>query len=170
MCSPSVETWAEVFTHWTLLLIISNGHFSHWSASELQLWKQWRGFSTGHLGIKRHLNITMLANSFSTVPSRVNLVDWGRIVRDLEAIIVLVLLVFNFILHKSHHILTLFRSRFRDSVTATLWPWDSKQLPKHSRKHNGNACSRVLRKYPPRCTGRTTAGPKLFPEALLTPC
>ena len=39
---------------------------------------------------------------------------------DLETIIVPVLPTFSFIAHRSHHTLTLFRSRFIDSVTATL--------------------------------------------------
>ena len=50
--------------------------------------------------------------------------DWGCIVRDLETIIVLVLLAFNFIPQRSHHSLTLLRSRIRDSATATLTPGD----------------------------------------------
>ena len=40
-------------------------------------------------------NITRSSDSFSTVPPIVNKGDWGRIVRDLEIIIVLVLLAFN---------------------------------------------------------------------------
>ena len=43
-------------------------------------------------------NITRSSDSFSTVPPIVNRRDWGCIVRDLETIIVLVLLAFNFIL------------------------------------------------------------------------
>ena len=56
-------------------------------------------------------NITRSSDSFSTVPPIVNGGDWGCIVRDLETIIVLVLLAFNFIPQKSHHSLTLPRSR-----------------------------------------------------------
>ena len=48
--------------------------------------------------------------------------DWGCIVQDLETIIVLVLLAFNFIPQRSHYSLTLPRSRIRDSATATLTP------------------------------------------------
>ena len=51
----------------------------------------------GHLNIKRHPNMTRSADSFSTVPPRVNGVDWRWTVRDLETIIVLVLLAFSFI-------------------------------------------------------------------------
>ena len=40
-------------------------------------------------------NITRSSDSFSTVPTIVNRGDWGCIVRDLETIIVLVLLAFN---------------------------------------------------------------------------
>ena len=42
------------------------------------------------------------------------------IVRDLETLIVLILLAFNFIGQRSHHSLTSLMSRFRDSVTVTL--------------------------------------------------
>ena len=62
--------------------------------------------------------ITRLSDSFSTV------VLWGCIVRDLETIIVLLLAAFNFIPQRSHHSLTLPRSRIRDSATATLTPGD----------------------------------------------
>ena len=44
--------------------------------------------------------------------------------RDLETIIVLVLLAFSFIPHRLHHTLALFRSRFIDYETATLSPGD----------------------------------------------
>ena len=43
---------------------------------------------------------------------------------QLETIIVLVLLAFNFIPQRSHHSLTLPRSRIRDSATVTLTPGD----------------------------------------------
>ena len=66
--------------------------------------------------------ITRSSDSFSTVPPIVNEGYWGCIVRDLETIIVLVLLAFNFILQRSHHSLTFTRSRLRDSATATLSP------------------------------------------------
>ena len=49
----------------------------------------------------------------SVVPPIVNGGDWGCIERDLETIIVLVLLAFNFIPQRSHHSLTLPRSRIR---------------------------------------------------------
>ena len=51
--------------------------------------------------------------------------DTGCIVRDLETIIVLLLLAFNFILQRSHNSLTLSRSRIGDSATVTLTPGDS---------------------------------------------
>ena len=44
--------------------------------------------------------------------------------RDLEIIIVLVLLTFNFIPQRSHQSLTLPRSRISDSATVTLTPGD----------------------------------------------
>ena len=56
--------------------------------------------------------------SFRTVPPIVNRGDWGFIVSDLETIIVL--LAFNFIPQKSHHLLTMPRSQIRHSATLTL--------------------------------------------------
>ena len=64
-------------------------------------------------------NITRSSDAFSTVPRIVNVGYWGCIVSDLETIIILVLLALNFITQRSHHSLTLPRSRFRDSATAT---------------------------------------------------
>ena len=61
-------------------------------------------------------NITRSSDSFSTVLPTVNGCDWGCIVRDLETIIALVLLTFNFIPKWSHHSLTLPRSWIRNSV------------------------------------------------------
>ena len=49
---------------------------------------------------------------------------WGCIVHDLETIIVLVLLTFNFIPQRSQDALTLMRSQFRDSATVTQIPGD----------------------------------------------
>ena len=69
-------------------------------------------------------NITRSSDSFSTVPRIVNGGNRGCIVRDLETIIVLVLLTFNFIPQRSHHSLTLPWSWFRDSATVTLTPGD----------------------------------------------
>ena len=43
--------------------------------------------------------------------------------RDLETIIVLVLLAFNFISQRSHHSITFTRSWLRDFATETLTPW-----------------------------------------------
>ena len=68
--------------------------------------------------------ITRSSDSFSTVPPIVNGGDWGCILRDLETIIVLVLLAFNFIPQRSHHSLTLPWSSIRDSATTTLMPGD----------------------------------------------
>ena len=44
--------------------------------------------------------------------------------RDLETIIVLILLSFNFTPQRSHYSLTLTTSRLRDSATVTLTPGD----------------------------------------------
>ena len=52
----------------------------------------------GHLSIKRYPNITRSADSFRTVPSWVDGVNWVLTVRDLETIIVLVLLAFRLLL------------------------------------------------------------------------
>ena len=70
-----------------------------------------------HLGSNVTPKISRSSYSFSTVLPIVNGGVWGCIVRDLETIIVLVLLTFNFIPQKSHHSLTLPRSRIGDSVT-----------------------------------------------------
>ena len=51
----------------------------------------------GHLGIKCHSQYNKVTDSFSTIPPIVTGGDWGCIVQDLETIIVLVLLSFNFI-------------------------------------------------------------------------
>ena len=55
----------------------------------------------GHLGIKFTANISWSSDSFSTVQPLVNGGDWGCIARDLETIIVLVLLAFNFVPKRS---------------------------------------------------------------------
>ena len=68
--------------------------------------------------------ITRSSDIFSTVLPIVNAGDWGCIVLDLETIIVLVLLTFNFFPQRSYHSLTLPRSRIRNSATATLTPGD----------------------------------------------
>ena len=52
-------------------------------------------------------NITRSSDSFSTVPPIVAGGDGGCILRNLETIIVLVLLAFNFTYQRSHHSLTL---------------------------------------------------------------
>ena len=75
-------------------------------------------------------NITRSLDSFSTVPPIVNGGDWGYIVRDLETIIVFVLLAFNLIPQKSYHSLTLMRSRIRDYATVTLAPGMAQQPSK----------------------------------------
>ena len=46
--------------------------------------------------------MTRSSDSFSTVLPIVNRDDWGYIVRDIETIIILVLLTFNFIPQRSH--------------------------------------------------------------------
>ena len=78
-----------------------------------------------HLGFKCHSQYTKVIRLLSTVLIIVNSGDWGCIVRDLETIIVLVLLAFNFVSQWSHHSLTFMRSGLRDSATVTLTPWDA---------------------------------------------
>ena len=62
--------------------------------------------------------ISRSSNSFSTV--LLNEGDWGYIVGDLETIVVSILVASNFVPHRSHHTLTLPKSRFMNSATATL--------------------------------------------------
>ena len=72
-----------------------------------------------------HPNVPISSSDpFSTVPHIVNAGDWGCTVCDLETIIVLILLAFNFIPQRSQHSLTFKRSRLRDPVTVTLNPGD----------------------------------------------
>ena len=68
-------------------------------------------------------NMTRSSDCFSTVTPMVNGDDWGCI--DLETIIVLFLLSFNFIHQRSHHSLTLAMSRIRDSAAVTVIPGDN---------------------------------------------
>ena len=84
----------------------------------------------------------------STVPPIVNAGDWGCNVRDLETIIVLVLLAFNFIPQYSQNSLTFTRSRLRDSATVTLRLGMAQQLTKWSHRHNRSAYSPEWRKAP----------------------
>ena len=120
----------------------------------------------GHLWIKCHSQNNKSSDSFSTVPPIVNGGDWGCIVRDFETIIVLVLVAFNFIPQRSHHSLTLPRSRIR---TLLLQPWRlgmAQQPSKWSHQHNPSAYFTKL-KTAPKCTGGTITGPKRCPAALL---
>ena len=135
---------------------------------ELQLETERRCFSkVMMIASKVTPNMARSSDSFRTVPSRVNVVDWGLIVCDRETIILLVLFAFSFIPERPHHLLTLLGSRFRDSATVTFFhQWMAQQQSKWS-QHKHKACSSVRRKGP-RCKGGTTAGRKLFPEALLT--
>ena len=79
---------------------------------------------------------------------------------DELTIIVVLLLTFNFIRHRSHHILTLLRSWFRDSVTATLSP-----IGWHNSYQSGVVSITIklvfhFGRKPSWCTGGTTADPK----------
>ena len=72
-----------------------------------------------HLGIKCHSQYNKIFRILQHSPANS---DWGCMVRDLETIIVLVLPAFNFIHQRSHHSLTLTRSRLRDSAIVALTP------------------------------------------------
>ena len=61
----------------------------------------------GHLGIKCHSQNNKVTRLLQYSSAIVNGGDWGCIVRDLETIIVLVLLAFSFIPQRSHHSLAL---------------------------------------------------------------
>ena len=78
----------------------------------------------GQLRIKFRSQYIKIDRLFSIVPSMVNGGGWECIVRDMETIIVLVLLAFNFIPQRSHHAFTLTRSRFNDSATVIRTPGD----------------------------------------------
>ena len=106
----------EVIYHW----ILARTSTSHRVFEKLQ----WTCFSKVILESKITPNISRRSDLFSTVLPIVNGGDWGCIVRVLESIIVLVSLAFNFIPQRSHHSLTLPRSRIRESATVTLTPGD----------------------------------------------
>ena len=91
---------------------------------------------------------------------------WGCIVRDLETIIVLVLLAINFIPQRSHHSLTLPRSRIRDSATLTLTPGDGTTAIKVVISITDQLIFQIGKKAP-ECTEGTITGPKHCPAALL---
>ena len=73
----------------------------------------------GHLGIRCHSQYNKVIRLLQYSSANINLGDWGCILLDLETIIVLVLLAFNFTPQWSHHSLTLPRSRIRDTATVT---------------------------------------------------
>ena len=74
------------------------------SLLETALETERRCFSKVNLESNVSPNISRSSDSFSTVPSMVNGGDWVCIVRDLETIIVLVLLAFNFTPQRSPRI------------------------------------------------------------------
>ena len=77
-----------------------------------------------HLGIKCHSQNNKVIRLLQYGPPIVNGGDWGCIVRDLETIIVLVLIVFNFIRYRAQHLLTLPWLWLRYSANVTLRPWN----------------------------------------------
>ena len=106
--------------------------------------------------------------------------DRGCIVRDLETIIVLVLLAFNFIPQRSHHAFTLTRSRFRDSATVTRAPGDgttaikvessSYPISLFSRMEKVPRCPKHGPKTLPCCTPETTLTSLLRHPSTKTNC
>ena len=113
-----------------------------------------------HLGIKCNSQYIEVIRLLSTVHPKVNAGDRGCIVCDLQTIMVIVSLTFNFICERLHHSLILPWSRFRDSATVTLTPGNSNQPTKWSHWHNRSAnspkCEKSLR-----CTRGTL--PKTLP-------
>ena len=77
----------------------------------------------GHLGIKCHSQYNKVIRLVQYSSANNSWGDWGCIVRDLETIIVLAY-THCFIPQRSHHSLTLPRSRIKDSATVTLTPAD----------------------------------------------
>ena len=102
-------------------------------------------------------SITRSADSFSTVPSIVNGVDCELIVHDLETIIVLVLLAFNFIPQRGMGVSLGFIPQFPYTVI----------FHSPSRQYNRIGCFPVLKKTL-LCTGISTGNPRHLPLALLT--
>ena len=133
---------------------------------EAALETEWRCFSKVILESNVTPNIIRLSDSFSTVPPIVNGGEWGWIMHDLETIKVLVLLAFNFIPQRSHHSLTLPRSRIKDSATVTLTPRFGTTAIEVESSDNRSAYFPQWKKAP-ECTGGTIRSPKHCPAALL---
>ena len=77
-----------------------------------------------HLGRKFHSKYNKVIRLLQCSSSHSYGGDWECIVCGQETIIILVLLAFNYIPQRSHHSLTLPRSRIRDSATVTMTPGD----------------------------------------------
>ena len=134
---------------------------------EAALETEWRCFSNVISESNVTPNITRSSDSISTVTPIVNVGDRGCIVRDLETIVVLVVLAFNFIPKRSHHSLTLPRSRIWDSATVTLTPGDGTKPSKWSHRHNQSAYFPEW-KTAQKCTCRSGInGPKILPFGTL---
>ena len=119
-----------------------------------------------HPGIKCHSQYIKVIRLLSIVPPIVNGGDWGCIVRDLETIIVLVLLALNFIPQRLHHSLTLPRSRFRDCYcNSDTQRWHNS----HQRRVIGITDQLILQNGKKAPRGGTMMDPKHCPEALLIP-
>ena len=85
MCESAAEHYSKISQKERILA----RSFSWYQASELQLWKQRRCFSKVILASNITPNVTRSSASFSTAPSRVNGVEWGCIVRNVDTITVI---------------------------------------------------------------------------------
>ena len=112
---------------------------SRFQVFEKQLWKPSKNASQRSSLNQISPHKTISSDSFSTVPPIVHGSNWGCIERDLETIIVLVLLAFNFVPKRSQDSLTLPRSRIRNSATVTLTPGDGQQPSNWSHPHSRSA-------------------------------
>ena len=105
------------------------------------------------------LPIIFPLDSVSAAPTIVNGDGWGRVVRDLKTIIVLVLLAFNFTPQRSHYSPTRPRLQFSDAATVTLTAGMAYQITKWSHWHNRSSYSPECKKTR-RCTGGTITDTK----------
>ena len=118
---------------------------STYQAFEKLLWKPSEDASQksswNQMSLPIYQSIYQGHQEYITVPPIVNLVDWGCIVHDLETIIVLILLAFNFIPQRSHHSLTLPKSRFRDCYcNSNALGWHNRT---HTHTHTHKKCIQI---------------------------
>ena len=126
---------------------------------------QLRSFAKVILESNATQNISRSSDSFSTVLPIVNGGDWECIVRDL-AFMNCALLPFNFISQRSHHSLTLPRSRFRDRA---IYLYNARG--RHNRWSGVNGTTNRLFSKIEKSSEthrRNNSWPKHYPAALLT--